>query len=66
MGLFSDLFFGTGIPENKKRPSTGNWNDLADDYEDYYGELHDDAICGDQSAIDEMREEFGDDWESDY
>lgn len=66
MGLFSDLLFGTETPENKKRLSTGNWNDLADDYEDYYEELHDDAIGGDQSAIDEMHEEFGDDWDEEY
>lgn len=66
MRFFSDLLFGTSTNENKRKINTANWNDLTDDYEDYYGELHDDAICGDQSAIEEMNEEFGDDWESEY
>lgn len=39
---------------------------MADNYNDYYEELYGDAICGDQSAIEEMNEEFGDDWESEY
>lgn len=42
------------------------YSDLADDYNDYYEEVFDAAMSGDQACIDEMREEFGDDWESEY
>ena len=40
------------------------YSDLADDYNDYYEEVYDSAMGGDQACIDEIREEFGDDWES--
>lgn len=33
------------------------------DYESYYEELADDAVMGDSNAIEEMHDEFGDDWE---
>ena len=42
------------------------YSDLADDYNDYYEEVYDSAMGGDQACIDEIREEFGDDWESEY
>lgn len=68
MGFLSDLFFGTDStgPVPKKAPNNGGWTPLEDDYDNYYEELHDDAMCGDQDAIDEMEEEFGDDWEAEY
>lgn len=66
MRFFNDLLFGTSTSENKRKINTANLNDLTDDYENYYGELHDDAICGDQSATEEINEEFWDAWESEY
>ena len=42
------------------------YSDLADDYNDYYEEVYDSAMGGDQACIDEIREEFGDDWEREY
>lgn len=68
MGFFSDLLFGTdstGSVPNKK-PNNGGWAPLEDDYDNYYEQLHDDAMCGDLDAQAEMREEFGDDWEGEY
>lgn len=67
MGLLSDLFFGPSEPVNsvKKKP-TGGWSPFGNDYDDYYGDLHDDAMSGDIDAQEEMREEFGDDWEGEY
>lgn len=68
MGLLSDLFFGSSEPVNsgKKKPNNGGWNSLVDEYDDYYEQLHDDAMCGDLDAQAEMKEEFGDDWEGEY
>lgn len=68
MGFLSDLFFGpdsTGaIP--KKKSNNDGWAPLEDDYDDYYEQIHDDAMSGDLDAQAEMREEFGDDWEGEY
>ena len=36
------------------------------EYDDYYEDLYDDAAAGDSDAIDEMEDEFGDDWEGEY
>lgn len=69
MGFLSDIFFGTdtaGAAPKKNPNNGGGWAPLEDDYDDYYEQIHDDAMCGDQDAIDEMREEFGDDWEGEY
>lgn len=66
MGLFSDIFFGTSQTNNGSRKNPIGGNFLGDDYEDYYEEIHDDAMCGDLDAQAEMREEFGDDWEGEY
>ena len=37
-------------------------DDLARNYDSYYAQVADDAIMGDESAMEEMRGEFGD-WE---
>ena len=34
-------------------------DDSSDDYNSYYAEVADDAMMGDQDAIDEMRGDFG-------
>lgn len=66
MGFFSNLLFGTGAPSsNNRRPTTG-FHSLEDGYDDYYETTYDEAMSGDESCIEEMREEFGDDWESEY
>lgn len=49
-----------------KKPNNGVWAPLEDDYDDYYEQIHDDAMSGDLDAQAEMREEFGDDWEGEY
>ena len=68
MGFLSDLFFGPSEPVNtgKKKPDDRGWSPFGNDYDDYYGQLHDDAMSGDLDAQAEMREEFGDDWEGEY
>lgn len=66
MGLF-DLFFGTETPVHDTGSHKRN-----DPYlrscmeEDYYEDTYCDAKSGDREAISEMREEFGDDWESEF
>lgn len=67
MGFLSDLFFGTELTDSapKKKPN-GGWTPFEDNYDDYYEQIHDDAMSGDQDAIDEMEEEFGDDWGGEY
>lgn len=66
MGLLSDLLFGTGTPTTNNRKTSSGFHSLEDDYDDYYETTYDEAMTGDQSCIAEMREEFGDDWESEY
>lgn len=69
MGFLSDLFFDTdsiSSVDPKKKTNNGGWSPLENDYDNYYEQVHDDAMCGDQDAIAEMREEFGDDWEGEY
>lgn len=66
MGLFSDLFFGPSDSMNTGKKKPANDSLLGDDYDDYYEQLHDDAVFGDEDAIAEMEEEFGDDWEGEY
>lgn len=40
--------------------------DFAQDYMRYYQETYEDAMMGDEDAIMEMQDEFGDDWEGDF
>jgi len=65
MGLIKDLFYPSEA-DAKKKPVAGVPGAFEEDYEDYYGELHDEAICGNLAAEEEMREEFGDDWEGEF
>lgn len=64
MGFLSDVFFGLDSG-SAKRSGNGGWMEPRFD-DDYYEDLHDDAINGDFDARDEMREEFGDDWDEEY
>jgi len=41
-------------------------DDLSDDYSSYYMQTYDDALMGDRDAIDELREEFGEDWGEEF
>lgn len=41
-------------------------SDIADDYENYYADVYDAAICGDHAFVEEMEAEFGDNWECEY
>ncbi len=68
MGFFNDLFFGASSSDSdKKKKNSGLYSGPFDnDYDNYYGALHDEAMAGDESAIEEMEEEFGDDWEEQY
>lgn len=67
MGLL-DLLFGISesVNKGKKKPIDRGWSPFGNDYDDYYSDLHDDAMSGDIAAQEEMREEFGDDWEGEY
>lgn len=40
--------------------------DFEKNYDDYYMQLYDCAAAGDKDAIEEIKEEFGDDWESEF
>lgn len=65
MGLIDFLFGTDSTPLNnqqKKKPDSWSPYGSLSEHE-YYEDLYDDACSGDQEAIDEMREEFGDDWE---
>lgn len=64
MGFLSDVLYGSSTTKPAK--PTHGWNNPDSDYDDYYGSLHDDAICGDREAAKELREEFGDDWDEEY
>ncbi len=72
MGFFSDLFFGTSSLDSSNSNQRKKKNDnfyagpFDNDYDNYYGALYDEAMAGDQSAIMEMEEEFGEDWEGEY
>lgn len=56
-----------GSYEQDVLKSDGFYNDkLADDYIRYYQETYEDAMMGDEDAIMEMQDEFGDDWEGDF
>jgi len=64
MGLLSDLLFG--LDNTKQKKSVLGSDYLGEDYDDYYGELYDDALMGDPEAQEELRQEFGDDWDEEY
>lgn len=40
--------------------------DFEKSYDDYYRQLYDCAAAGDKDAIEEMKDEFGDSWESEF
>ena len=40
--------------------------DFAQDYMRYYQETYDDAMMGDERAVMEMQDEFGDDWKGEF
>lgn len=66
MGLL-DILFETETPVHERNSLKKN-----DPYhrncmeEDYYEDTYCDAMSGDREAISEMRDEFGDDWESEF
>ena len=75
MSLFSDLILGSSASSSrgkgvKSGSGKAGWGKglLGDEneYDDYYEDLYDDASAGDPDAIDEMEDEFGDDWEGEY
>lgn len=76
MSLFSDLILdssasssrGKGVKSGSGKAGWGKglYGDDEDEYDDYYEDLYDDAAAGDSDAIDEMEDEFGDDWEGEY
>ncbi len=72
MGFFSDFLFGTSSDSEKKTNGQKNFGafgnsgffDSGDSF--YYEELSEDARCGDIEAIQEMREEFGENWRDEW
>ena len=40
--------------------------DFEKSYDDYYLQVYDCTAAGDKDAIEEMKDEFGDDWESEF
>ena len=40
--------------------------DFEKSYDDYYMQVYDCAAAGDKDVIEEMKDEFGDDWESEF
>lgn len=61
MGLLFDLLFDS---PDSKHPTTNDSYHRDSLEEDYYEDLTCDAFSGDQEAISELKDEFGDDWES--
>lgn len=68
MGLLKDLLFGSTVSSasSKKKPAKPKKSDFEKSYNDYYQSVYDDAISGDEAAQEEMRDEFGEDWEGEY
>lgn len=68
MGLLKDLLFGStdSSDYSKKKPAKIKKSDFEKDYNNYYQSVYDDAMEGDEAAQEEMRDEFGDDWEGEY
>lgn len=67
MGLLRFLLGLDDTPDPKPTAGTGTTSDSYEtEYDDYYQDVYDDAVSGDADAIDEMEEEFGDDWEGEY
>jgi hypothetical protein len=68
MGFFSDFLFGPSSNSEKKANGQknsgtfGNSGFFDSDNSNYYEELAEDARSGDLSAIQEMRDEFGENW----
>ncbi len=68
MGFFSDFLFGPSSNSEKKANGQKNFGAFGNsgffdsDNSNYYEELAEDARCGDLSAIQEMRDEFGENW----
>lgn len=68
MGLLKDLLFGSTDSSDcsKKKPAKTKKSDFEKDCNNYYQSVYDDAMEGDEAAKEEMRDEFGDDWEGEY
>lgn len=68
MGLLKDLLFGStdSSDSSKKKPAKTKKSDFEKDYNNYYQSVYDDAMEGDKAAQEEMRDEFGDNWEGEY
>ena len=65
MGLLNLLFGTENVSQNNQpKKKSDEWSPFGGLSEhDYYEDLYDDACAGDQEAIQEMRDEFGDDWQ---
>lgn len=72
MGFLMDLLFGFGASAGGKKSSGaksgffGGYENSIDGHDDYFGQVHNDAMMDDPAAIDEMRDEYGDDWEGEW
>lgn len=68
MGLLKDLLFGStdSSDYSKKKSAKTKKSGFEKDYNNYYQSVYDDAMEGDEAAQEEMRDEFGDDWEGEY
>ncbi len=68
MGLLTDLLFGSADSSAslKKKTDKPKKSNFEKDYNEYYQSVYDDAMTGDEAAQEEMRDEFGDDWEGEY
>ncbi len=68
MGLLKDLLFGSAdsAVSSRKKTARPKNSGFEKDYNDYYQSVYDEAMTGDEAAQEEMRDEFGDDWEGEY
>lgn len=68
MGLLKDLLFGStdSSDYSKNKLAKTKKSDFEKDYNNYYQSVYDDTMEGDEAAQEEMRDEFGDDWEGEY
>ena len=68
MGLLKDLLFGSAdsFASSRKKPARPKNFGFEKDYNGYYQSVYDDSMAGDEAAQEEMRDEFGEDWEGEY
>lgn len=71
--MFRDDFSDDDFDENYADDFTTNdlkksyfTKNISDDYNSYHTQIYDSAKMGDEDSVQEMKDEFGDDWEDEF